>query len=109
MPYYDPATAETEEQHYLKVAADLVQRLAPAPTTVTADYTAKAARAERLLLGYLKATSGGVLSGKSLSGVTSKSFADAAGVRRIVAQSMGGYYTGGASSTVTVASSFTTV
>ncbi len=65
MPYYDPQTAESEEQHYLKLAADEVQRLAPAPNPVTADYTARAARAERLLLNYLINTQGGSLSSVS--------------------------------------------
>ncbi len=104
MPYYDPQTAESEEQHYLKLAADEVQRLAPAPNPVTADYTARAARAERLLLTYLSNTQGGSLS--SVSGrAGSLSFVQMDVVQRIVRAEMGQYYTSD-SQTTTVDSSF---
>jgi hypothetical protein len=105
LPYFDPANAESEQQHYLKVAADEVARLAPAPdpaevdAATIADYEARAARAERLLLNYLTQTSGGVVSGKSLSGVGSRSFASEARrtVRGIVRGAMGGFYVGAGS------------
>ena len=96
MPYFDPATAESEEQHYLKVAADLVQRYAPVPDPEPADYAAKAARAERILLGYLQNTSGGQFS--SLSGKAgSLSFRELKAIREVVSGAMGDYYTGGIS------------
>lgn len=95
MPYFNPTSAESEEQHYLKVASDLVQRWAPAPDPEPADYAAKAARAERLVMNYLQQTGGGVLSGKSLSGM-SRSFAGDArrAMRSIVREQMGDYYIG---------------
>lgn len=112
MAYYNPATAESEEAHYLAVAADLVQLYAPTPDPPpTPDtYSPKAARAERLLLNWLTQTSGGVVSGESLSGVGSTSYSGEAKkvARQIVRDTMGDYYRGGAYTT-TVASSFPAV
>ncbi len=96
MPYFNPATAESEEALYLGVAADVVQQLAPAPDPVPADYPARAARAERLLLGWLRATRGGVLTSKSVSGVASKAYAKNPEVRALVASAMGPHYAGAA-------------
>lgn len=96
-PYFDPATAEPVEQHYRHVAGELVQSWAPAPDPEPADYPTKAARAERLVYDYLRATGGAVIDSRSLSGVGSKAF-NTKGldtVRRIVADAMGDYYTGG--------------
>lgn len=94
MPYYDPATAESEEQHYLNVAADIVADLAPPPDSETTEYQDKAARAERLLLNYLSSTSGASLT--SVGGRSgSLSFTQMEAVRNIVASSMSAYYTGG--------------
>jgi hypothetical protein len=112
-PYYDPATAESEQAHYLAVAADLVQRLAPAPDPLPDPdtYSPRAARAERLLLNYLTQTKGGTLSAKGgIPGAAgSKTFASEPAVRAIVKGVMGDYYTGGGFfGTLTVASSFTT-
>ena len=97
MAYFDLDTLNDSDatlEDYAATAADLVQRWAPVPDPEPADYPARAARAERLVLNYLMQTAGGVLTGKSISGVTSKSFASDAGVRSIVARTMGSYYHG---------------
>lgn len=101
MPYFDPVTAESEDAHYLKVAADLVQRFAPVPDPVPGDYAAKAARAERLLLNYLTSTSGGLLTSASIS-AGSLSFADIKVVKGIVRTTMVPYYTAGQFSTAPI-------
>lgn len=90
-PYYDPVTAESVEDFYLGVAADMVQRLAPVPDPVPSDYEVKAARAERLLFDYLAGTQGASLT--SVSGDPgSLSFTDIDKVKAIVRSSMGSYY-----------------
>lgn len=75
------------------VAADLVQKYAPAPSPLPSpdDYSPRAKRAELLVGRWLWRTEGYV-SGKSLSGVGSRSF-DVSGtvVSRIVSEAMGDY------------------
>lgn len=102
MPYYDPATAESEEEHYLNVAADIVAELAPPPEPETLEYQDKAARAERLLLNWLTATKGGTLTAKGgiPSATGSKTFSEMKVVRSIVRGSMGEFYTGGSVASV---------
>lgn len=88
----DPALLE---EAYHGAAADAVQRWAPAPVTIPVPdmYSARAARAEMLVFDYLRQTSGGVLTGKSLSGLGSKSFAgDMSTIKAIVKDAMGAYY-----------------
>lgn len=95
MPYYDPATAESAEDYYLGVAADLVQRFAPVPDPEPADYAEKAERAERGIFDWLSSTQGGSLT--SVSGAPgSLSFAQLSTVRSIVKDALGIYYIGGA-------------
>ena len=91
------------------LAADLVSRWAPVPDPLPSpdDYTPKAKRAELFVGRYLWATQG-YISGRSLSGVGSRSFKDDKEVRRIVKESMGDYYTAGESYTIAVDSSFVT-
>ncbi len=91
MPYFDPVAAESEEQHYLEVAAAAVQELAPAPDPLPAPdtYSTRAARAERLLLGWLRTTKGGI------PGATgSKTFSSLPVVQNLVRSAMGPYYMG---------------
>jgi hypothetical protein len=67
---------------------------APPPDPEPADYNGKAARAERMLASHLYET-GGYLSGKSLSGVGSKSYdAKGDGLRTMAKAAMGAYYKG---------------
>lgn len=100
MPYFNPAQPGSDVDFYLGVAADVVQRLAPTPRvtppdTVPLEYMDRAARAERLLYNWLTQTKGGTLTGKSLSGVSSKAFANQDAVKNIVRTAMAHYYTGG--------------
>ncbi len=88
----DPAALE---EAYHEAAADAVQRWAPAPVPMPAPdtYSARAARAEMLVFNYLVQTSGGVVTGKSLSGLGSQSFAgDMGALKAIVKDAMGLYY-----------------
>ncbi len=98
MPYFDPATAESEERHHLGVAADIVQELAPAPSPLPSPdtYTPRAARAERLLLNWLASTRGGTLSAKGgIPGATgNKTFSSLPVVQDLVASAMGPHYQG---------------
>ena len=94
MPYYDPETAESTEDFYLGIAADTLQRLAPAPDPLpTPDtYSPRAARGERLLYDYLSSTQGAGIT--SVSGDPgSVSFASMSAIRDIVRGAMGTYYT----------------
>ncbi len=93
----DPALLE---EAYHEAAADAVQRWAPAPVPMPEPdtYSARAARAEMLVFNYLRQTSGGVVTGKSLSGLGSKSFAgDMSTLKAIVKDAMGLYYRASAS------------
>ncbi len=104
MPYSTLADAKNEtvrEQDALDVAARIVQRLAPPPDPEPADYPAKAAAAERLLFNWLTSTAGGLLTSGGVSGL-SAGFARLEAVKAIVADSMGAYYTGGATDTAYV-------
>lgn len=100
MPYSDLDDARDPaalEEAYHEAAADAVQRFAPAPDPmpVPDTYSARAARAEMLIFNYLRQTKGGVLTGKSLSGLGSKSFAsDMKAIKSIVKDTMGTYYGG---------------
>lgn len=105
--------AVDETDDYRIIAADFVSKYAPPPTvvapaTVPAEYYARAARAERLVTNYLKQTSGGTASGKSLSGLGSFSYSNEAlkTVRSIISGSMGDYYRGGGLRSVALISSF---
>lgn len=91
MAYYDPATAESEEDFYLAVAEMWVQRLAPVPDPEPVDYADKAERAERLLYNYLSSTQGGSLTSVSAS-AGSLSFAQKSEVKALVRSTMGPYY-----------------
>lgn len=75
----------------LRTASRVVTRLAPPPEEEDEDYRQAASDCELLIFDYLASTRGFVR-GESLSGVASESFADDAGVMRIVADSMGEYY-----------------
>ncbi len=101
MPYFDPQAAESEEQHYLKLAADFLQRLAPAPDPVTTDYTERAARAERLLLNYLVNTQGGSLSSVSAR-AGSLAFVQFNLLQRSVRAALGPFYATGRFRTVEI-------
>lgn len=90
------------DEDLLADAADQLQKYAPyvprldeedgeAPPE---DYRNRAARCERRLYRYMKES--GNLSGKTLSGVGSRSFKDMAEARRIVRDVMGPYYRGAA-------------
>ncbi len=99
MPYFDPdnlTDAEATLDDYLAIASDIVMALAPAPSPLPADYPARAARAERLLLGWLRATRGGTLTAKGgIPGATgSKSFSSLPVVQGLVRSAMGEHYVG---------------
>lgn len=103
--------AVDETDDYRIIAADMIARYAPPPTapaTIPADYYARAARAERLVTNYLEQTSGGVVSGQSLSGVGSFSYSGEAlkAIRSIISDAMGDYYQGGSLRSVAIVSSF---
>ena len=106
-------SAVDETDDYRIIAADMIAKYAPPPTvvapaTVPAEYYARAARAERLLVNYLTQTGGGVVAGKSLSGLGSFSYSAEAlkTVRSIISGAMGGYYTAGRLRSVGIISSF---
>ena len=93
MGYFDPGVLNDPEatlDDYAAIAADAVQKLAPVPTPVPADYPGRAARAERLILNWLQSTSGGLLTSGGASGL-SAGFAGMPEVKAIVASSMGSY------------------
>lgn len=94
MAYYNPATAESEEDFYLGVASEMVQRFAPVPDPLPVDYAQKAERAERLLFNYLSSTQGASLTSVSAE-AGSLSFTDVDTTKAIIRQSMGKYYTAG--------------
>ena len=80
---------------YLLAASDLVRRFAPPPTDVTLlpDYNARAARAERMVTSYLKATQG--FKTNTSKGVDtlrkSESYGDLSVIKKMVAETMGSY------------------
>lgn len=113
---YHPAAGGADQaakaSDVLSDAADFVARLAPPPAEPPpADYQAKAARCERRVFAYLWDTGGGYITGSSISGAVSDSFAGIAGVREIVESVMGEYAGGkqvvaGSSYTLGVVSTF---
>ena len=80
---------------YLLAASDLVRRFAPPPTdpTLLSDYNQRAARAERMVAGYLKATQG--FKTNTSKGVDtlrkSESYGDLSVIKKMVAETMGSY------------------
>jgi hypothetical protein len=96
--YYDPEPDTTEEEMYAGLAADELQKLAPVPDPEPDDYAGKAERAEFLIYRYLVGTSGGLLSSKSVAGI-SKSFNAWQSVKDQVIATMSPYVVGGTSGT----------
>jgi hypothetical protein len=89
-PYFDPASDDTADR-YLNTASDLIDKWAPEPNPMTADYPDKRERAEGLLYDYLSGTQGASISSVSAS-VGSLSFTDIDKLKSIVSQTMGSYY-----------------
>lgn len=122
--YHPAASGEAQASKaadILSDAADLVRKYAPANASAnasseaTSDYESRAAKCERRLFAALWDTGGGYISGTSISGATSDSFAGLDPVIRIVASVMGPYFVdpeapaetaSGSSYTLDVASSF---
>lgn len=84
------------------VSARIVAQLAPPPADEGDDYGSAARLAELLVGRWLWATQGGTLAAKSLSGVSSKTFAKHAEVKGLVSGAMGSYYGGGAANVALV-------
>lgn len=84
-------------------AARTVQQLAPEPAETDEDYEEAAREAELLLGRWIWRSDGGALSSKSLSGVTSKSYAKFDDVRNLVSSAMGSFYKGAPSGAGNVA------
>lgn len=82
-------------------AARLVQRFAPAPDPVTADYEERAVDAELEIGRYLSNSLGGSLSSLGSSEGT-LSFTNLTAVMSIVSGVMGEFYTGGTASVAKV-------
>lgn len=95
-PYYDPNAGEPASDIYGRIAAEIVQELAPTPDPETTEYQEKASDAEYLLIQWLTATKGGTLTAKGgiPSATGSKTFASLPAVRSIVRSAMGEFYTG---------------
>lgn len=90
---YAPAAKSAPEikaQSLLDDSADWIASMAPPPDPMTEDYPGRAARAEMRVFEYLVEV--GNLRSKSLSGVTSKSFAEPERIKELVAATMGSYY-----------------
>lgn len=101
-PYYISETTLTaEEEIYLRIAANIVQRLAPLDTELTGetldDYEVRAADAEYLVWTWLINTTGGSITSDSVAGL-SASYTQFAVVREMVSGAMGDYYVDAAGS-----------
>src|SRR5215218_9665664 len=87
--------SEQKDEDALLLAASLVQQWAPVPDPLPEDYADLAAVSERAVARQIIAT-GGYITSKSLSGVTSKSFdLSLKTLKGLVRANMGVYYTGG--------------
>lgn len=98
-----------DEQDDLRImASDLVALHAPAPPNPTPDYFAKAARAERLVFGYLKATGGYKTSTSTGLDVLRRgeSYGKLDEVEKIIRRSMGSYAKDSGASSFAVISTF---
>lgn len=92
MPYAtveDARDGALRDEDLLNLASYVVEHVAPPDSDPpSADYIARATRAERMVFRYLDATDGGVLASKSLTGAGAQTYANDPAIIRMITNVM---------------------